>query len=52
MGPMPNKMIWVREDDLDLFERAEEFARQRRWSLSTLIAVALQHYMEDQSRTK
>jgi hypothetical protein len=43
---MPNRMIYVRDADVPLFERAERYAERHRTSLSALIATALQEYLE------
>jgi hypothetical protein len=45
---MPYKTIYVRPGDERVFEAAKEFAERRRMSLSTLIVVALEKYMQDQ----
>lgn len=41
---MPNKTIYVRETDMELWEKAEEHAGK---SLSSLLTEALRHYLEE-----
>jgi hypothetical protein len=45
---VPNLTIFVRDADLELFDRARRFAERRRMSLSALIAEALERYLQDQ----
>jgi predicted transcriptional regulator len=45
---VPPLTIFVREADVELFERARRFAERRRMSLSALIAAAIEQYLEDQ----
>ena len=40
------KGIYVRDDDLELWARAEQFARARRLTMSALIMNALQAYLD------
>jgi hypothetical protein len=42
------RTVYVREDDVALWERAEAFARARRVPMSGLILLALEKYLEDQ----
>ncbi len=44
---MPRKMIYIREGDKDLWEKAEEFAGE---SLSGLLAAALREYIDQRER--
>jgi hypothetical protein len=37
--------VYVRDEDLDLWERAERYARKRRLAVSALIMTALEHYL-------
>ena len=46
MSGMPPKTIYVREDDVSLWERAVAFARARRMTVSALIMTALEEYLE------
>lgn len=43
---MPRKQIYVRVDDLALWDRAVAFARTRRLTMSALIMNALQAYID------
>jgi predicted transcriptional regulator len=45
---VPPLTIFVRETDVELFERARRLAERRRMSLSALIAAALEQYLQDQ----
>jgi hypothetical protein len=40
------KAIYVRDDDADLWERAERYAKARRLPMSALIMNALEQYLE------
>jgi hypothetical protein len=42
------KAVYVRDEDLDLWDRAERYARARRLAMSALIMTALERYLEDQ----
>jgi len=39
--------VYVRDDDLDLWERAEAYARRRRMPVSGLIMAALEAFLTD-----
>jgi hypothetical protein len=39
--------VYVREDDLPLWERAERFARSRRLAISALVLTALEAYLAE-----
>jgi hypothetical protein len=39
-------MIYIRDQDVALFEQAEQYAKRNRMSLSRLIAVALEQYLQ------
>jgi hypothetical protein len=43
---MPPKHVWVREEDLDLWNRADAWAKARRVPMSGLIILALQAWLE------
>lgn len=43
------KGIYVKDDDIDLWERAEAYARARRITMSALIMNALERYLEDEA---
>jgi hypothetical protein len=43
---VPNKTIYVRDDDLPLFERAVQYAKRHRSTLSGVIAMALEEFLE------
>ena len=38
--------VYVRDDDLDVWERAERYAKARRLSMSALIMTALEWYLD------
>jgi hypothetical protein len=40
--------IYVREDDLALWERAERYARRHRMPVSGLVMAALERYLAEQ----
>lgn len=42
--------VYVRDDDVELWERAEAYARARRLPMSALIMNALQAYLDQQER--
>jgi len=42
---MPNKTLYIRDDDAPLWERAELFAKQSRQSLSQLVMAALDRHL-------
>jgi hypothetical protein len=42
---VPNKTLYVRDDDLGIWERAESYARASRQSVSVLVAAALDRYI-------
>lgn len=41
----PNKTLYIRDDDMSIWERAEVAAKQTRQSVSQLVTTALQHYL-------
>jgi hypothetical protein len=43
---MPPKTIYVRQDDMRVWQRAEAYAKERRLSMSALIMTALEAYLE------
>lgn len=45
------KAIYVRDADLELWERAEAWARARRLPMSALVMTALEHYMAQVDET-
>jgi hypothetical protein len=42
---MPNKTLYVRDEDTAVWDRAEEAAEKARQSVSQLVATALRHYL-------
>jgi hypothetical protein len=45
------KTIYVREADADVWQKAEQYARARRLSMSALVLTALEAYLgEDEAR--
>jgi len=46
------KAIYVREEDMELWERAEAFARSRRLNTSALVLLALERYLEDEGAAR
>lgn len=40
--------VYIRDDDQELWARAEKFARARRVPMSGLIMLALQRYLDDE----
>lgn len=47
---VPRKSIYVREEDAELWARAEAYARARRLPMSALIMSALEAYLERPDR--
>ncbi len=43
-----NRNIYIREDDRELWERAERYARVRRLTMSALIMNALDEYLRNE----
>lgn len=43
---MPPKTIYVRQDDEGLWDRAVAFARSRRLTMSALVLLAIEEYLE------
>lgn len=41
----PNKTLYIREDDVPIWERAEQAAKTTSQSVSQLVTSALQHYL-------
>jgi hypothetical protein len=41
----PNKTLYVRDDDLSVWDRAETYAKETRQSVSALVASALDRYV-------
>jgi hypothetical protein len=41
------KSLYVRDEDLDLWEQAERYARTRRLSMSALVMTALERYLDE-----
>jgi hypothetical protein len=41
--------IYVRADDLDLWRRAEAYARERRMTTSGLVMLALEQYLSTEA---
>jgi hypothetical protein len=39
--------VYVREQDLALWERAERYARERRLAMSALVLTALERYLAE-----
>jgi hypothetical protein len=46
MPKVPQKTIYVREEDVELWERAVAYAKARRLPVSSLLMNALQEYFE------
>jgi len=42
---MPQKSIYIRPEDLPIFDNAQEFAKAKKLSTSQLLALALNHYL-------
>lgn len=42
------KAVYVREDDTELWRRAEQFAKSRRLTMSALVLTALERYLSEQ----
>jgi hypothetical protein len=42
---VPNKTLYVRDEDTAVWDRAEEAAEKARQSVSQLVATALRHYL-------
>lgn len=42
---MPQKSIYIRPEDLPIFDKAQEFAKAKKLSTSQLLALALSHYL-------
>lgn len=45
------KAVYVRDDDAELWERAEAFARERRLNMSALVLLALERYLSDEGES-
>lgn len=43
----PAKTLYVREEDVALWTRAEQVAKKNRQSVSTLVAIALEKYLAE-----
>lgn len=43
-----HKSLYVREDDAELWERAEAYAKARRLPMSALVMTALERYLADE----
>lgn len=43
-----SKTLYVRDADLDLWSRAEEFARRRRLSMSALVLLAIEKLLDEE----
>lgn len=41
------KAVYVRDEDLDLWQRAEAYAKARRLPMSALVMTALEAYLAD-----
>ncbi|WP_158299890.1 hypothetical protein [Glycomyces paridis] len=44
--------IYIRADDLELWRRAEAYARERRMPTSGLVMLALERYLAEQERAQ
>lgn len=44
-----HKAVYVREEDIELWERAEAFAKARRMPMSGLILAALEAYLGERN---
>lgn len=42
------KAVYVKDDDAELWERAEAFAKARRLNMSALVLLALERYIQEQ----
>ena len=49
---MPPKTIYVRQDDMRVWQRAGAYAKERRLSLSALIMTALEAYLEAEESSR
>jgi hypothetical protein len=49
---MGKKTVYVREDDQQVWEWAERYARERRMPVSGLIMAALERYKEQEEGSK
>lgn len=43
-----HKAVYVRDEDIALWERAERYAKARRLAMSALILTALEQYLADE----
>lgn len=41
-----HKSLYVKDEDIELWQRAEEYARKRRMPVSGLVMAALERYLE------
>lgn len=44
-----HKAVYVRDEDVELWERAEAYAKKRRMPVSGLVMAALETYLQDDS---
>jgi hypothetical protein len=49
---MPPKTIYVRQDDMRVWQRAGAYAKERRLSMSALIMTALEAYLEAEESSR
>jgi hypothetical protein len=45
-----SKAVYVRDEEIPLWERAERYARQRRMPVSGLVMAALERYLDQEDK--
>jgi hypothetical protein len=46
------KAVYIRDEEVELWERAEKYAKARRLTMSALILTALEQYLNDEQETR
>jgi hypothetical protein len=44
------RSVYIRAEDVPVWQRAQDYARQRRLTMSALIITALERYLQDQQQ--
>lgn len=44
MSRVPQRNVYVREDDAELWEWAQQYARTHRWTTSAVVMMALEKF--------
>lgn len=47
MSRVPQRNVYVREDDAELWEWAQQYAKTHRWTTSAVVMMALERFRDE-----